>query len=466
MSRLTPSLLALDKGLDLQTAKIIAPEGSVFDTLNYEQVDFQGQKRIDGYTRYDGTVLPAINDYVVVSFTPLGNWSGFPDDVNTNLFIGGKLWAVAVKNASLAGDAAYVQILDHSMKVVPGDVLQVSGSSNIGTITSIVGGTEQGISVGEHYENVLELSDNLRSRVTTLPEPIAGLHWFKDRLYTVAGVQRFSVSPVIDGSFPDGYVGDSGTYQYDIQGGVGAKTVEVVSGSLPPSSSIDSSGLVTYTFTTIGNYSWTIRVTDSLGVFFDIEDSSTVSQENVWNSTLVFVDYVLSNSNKTVTQFRGGTNSGNQIAVSPRSSGKWYFEVQGTGLSTGAPEGRYGIGQSGISPSSGQIGSDPLSAGMGSHGFAQRSNQTSSRIAAPYPGINRCMVAFDADTGRLWFGVLGQWVNGGNPATGVNPFYTMPIGLYYPMVSFSGAGGSYTLLTKQSEMLYTPPTGFEVWQQT
>ena len=48
MSELVPSVLVLDKGLNLQTAKFIAPPGSVFDTLNYEQVDFQGHKRIDG----------------------------------------------------------------------------------------------------------------------------------------------------------------------------------------------------------------------------------------------------------------------------------------------------------------------------------------------------------------------------------------------------------------------------------
>ena len=40
MSDLVPSVLPLDKGLDLQTAKIIAPPGSVLDSLNYEQVDF------------------------------------------------------------------------------------------------------------------------------------------------------------------------------------------------------------------------------------------------------------------------------------------------------------------------------------------------------------------------------------------------------------------------------------------
>ena len=66
MSRLQPSLMVLDKGLNLQAPKILAPEGSVLDSLNYEQVDYQGQKRIDGYARYDGSVLSAFDDFVVI----------------------------------------------------------------------------------------------------------------------------------------------------------------------------------------------------------------------------------------------------------------------------------------------------------------------------------------------------------------------------------------------------------------
>lgn len=62
MSELIPNILALDKGLDLQSPKLTAPPGSVLDSLNYEQVDFQGQKRIDGFVRYDGGPLSAVYD--------------------------------------------------------------------------------------------------------------------------------------------------------------------------------------------------------------------------------------------------------------------------------------------------------------------------------------------------------------------------------------------------------------------
>ena len=68
MSELIPNILSLDKGLDLQSPKLTAPPGSVLDSLNYEQVDFQGQKRIDGYTRYDGSPLSAVKDVYLVAY--------------------------------------------------------------------------------------------------------------------------------------------------------------------------------------------------------------------------------------------------------------------------------------------------------------------------------------------------------------------------------------------------------------
>src|SRR5690606_36648439 len=71
MSNLVPSLIELNKGLDMQTPKITAEAGTVLDSLNYEQVDFQGQKRIDGFTRYDGNTLPIFDEYYALYIDPL-----------------------------------------------------------------------------------------------------------------------------------------------------------------------------------------------------------------------------------------------------------------------------------------------------------------------------------------------------------------------------------------------------------
>lgn len=195
MSELVPSMLALDKGLDLQTAKITSPPGSLLDTLNYEQVDFQGQKRIDGYARYDGTLLPAFDEYYVVDFTPGGCWVGFPEDRNTPLSINGDvIWAIAIKNANLDGDSVYIQIINHAQEVKVGDTFGMLGGSTIGTITAITPGKVYTPTPEAHYEKLLELMSIVRPRVTVLPEPVAGLHWFRDRLYSVAGTVKHAVA--------------------------------------------------------------------------------------------------------------------------------------------------------------------------------------------------------------------------------------------------------------------------------
>lgn len=159
MSELVPSVLVLDKGLNLQTAKFIAPPGSVFDTLNYEQVDFQGHKRIDGYARYDGLQLPTLDEYYIV---PAAQAS-----ITDNLIIeDGRVLAVVLAEQ---GDDLHVALVDENY-LLP------------------TPGKESGLTPDEHYELLLEYTQVLRNRVGTLPGAIIGLHWFRDRLYAVADV--------------------------------------------------------------------------------------------------------------------------------------------------------------------------------------------------------------------------------------------------------------------------------------
>lgn len=163
MSRLHPSLLALDKGLNLQTAKILAPEGSVLDSLNYEQVDFQGQKRIDGYTRYDGSVLASFDDFVVV---PNTDWqSGDGNFLGYNL--DGELFGRAL---------AAFDVSSTSFAVINENTLP----------DSYVAGIDAVANVQQHYDLVLSYQDIIRSTVENLPGAVIGLHWFRDRLYAVA----------------------------------------------------------------------------------------------------------------------------------------------------------------------------------------------------------------------------------------------------------------------------------------
>lgn len=167
MSRLNPSLLVLDKGLDLQSAKIVAPPGTSLDTLNYEQIDFQGQKRIDGYARYDGSLLSAIDDFLVVSSVTMSDYGPY-----TLAFNDGRLLGVVVDDSMLA-----IAVIDHTN--IP---------------AGAIWGSEYGFTTEEHYNYVLQFNAYLRSKVESLPGPIIGLHWFRDRLYAVVDINDYSPS--------------------------------------------------------------------------------------------------------------------------------------------------------------------------------------------------------------------------------------------------------------------------------
>jgi hypothetical protein len=213
MSELLPSLVSLDKGLNLQTAKVVAEPGSVLDGLNYEQVDFQGQKRIDGFARYDGRLLSALNEYYKITLTsPFGGSVG-------DLF--GSTSAVDDSDSGVCGvvvgvdsNVIYVAVINENAIPQPADLLYylvdgaVTGSN---AVTVVATGTASAASVDEHYTNLLDFSAVLREPVEELPGPVAGLHWFRDRLYAVAGVTAVSLTGTTPIIYPNDVLTLDGT---------------------------------------------------------------------------------------------------------------------------------------------------------------------------------------------------------------------------------------------------------------
>lgn len=197
MSNLTPDMIGLDQGLNLQTAKILAPKGSVLDTLNYEQVDFQGQKRIDGFTRYDGSVLSALDEYLVITVVDATGYT--PGSLlSTDKGLLGVL-------VSADGTTLYVAIINEKLIPVIGQSLYTSIEGellNETEVASVVRGVHAGDTPEEHYQNLLAFNQFLRDRVETLPGPVAGLHWFRDRLHAIAGVTYVSLEGTDPQIFP------------------------------------------------------------------------------------------------------------------------------------------------------------------------------------------------------------------------------------------------------------------------
>ena len=169
MSELSPSIVPLALGLDLQSPKLTAPAGSLLDCLNYEQVDFVGQKRIDGYVRYDGS----LGSYQDIFYSVLES-SGW--DVGDILVRddNSQPWAVVVDTAL---DSYTVGVIDFT--AIP------SGAVELKQLV--------GVNPEDHYDWILTYNAALRRRTTTLPGPVAGLHWFNDRLYAVSSLPQVNV---------------------------------------------------------------------------------------------------------------------------------------------------------------------------------------------------------------------------------------------------------------------------------
>lgn len=178
MSELVPSVISLEQGLNLKAPKLLATPGTMLDVLNYEQADVNGQSRINGYARYDGSVLPVVDEYYVIETTGYANAGDL-------LMVDGSVMGVVV--AVRSGRVYFVLI---NSNLLPEEGLSVSvwngGSFSVDAIYE--GKKEEGLDPETHYQNLLKFANLLRARVESLPGPIAGLHWFGDRLYAVASM--------------------------------------------------------------------------------------------------------------------------------------------------------------------------------------------------------------------------------------------------------------------------------------
>jgi hypothetical protein len=132
------------------------------DTLNYEQVDFQGQKRIEGYVRYDGNLGSYIDDYLVVDTSEYATGDVYRD-------ADGAVVGIVVGGNNLA-------VIDYN-RVPAGGIW----GKDIDTVE-------------EQYTKLLAFNAVLRARTEGLPGPVAGLHWFDDRLYAIASVLSVTIT--------------------------------------------------------------------------------------------------------------------------------------------------------------------------------------------------------------------------------------------------------------------------------
>lgn len=90
-------------------------------------------------------------------------------------------------------------------------------------------------------------------------------------------------------------------------------------------------------------------------------------------------------------------------------------------------------------------------------------NNSSSSYGVAWTVGDIIMIAFDAITGKIWFGKNGVWFNSGNPATGVNPAFSgIPVDTVDFLLWFSGRYDycASVVADKASAFTYDVPIGF------
>ena len=145
------------------------------------------------------------------------------------------------------------------------------------------------------------------------------------------------------------------------------------------------------------------------------------------------------------------------------TSGKWYFE----GVVTTQVIAEQVIGvvnQTWVNSTS--VGADVNGWGIivqsnANNGQAYHNGAVTSSYAT-FANGDIAMVAFDVDSGKIWFGRNGTWFNSGAPASGTGNIYSNLSGTIFPAFNNkTTSGGVLYANFGQRAFAYTAPSGFK-----
>ena len=160
-----------------------------------------------------------------------------------------------------------------------------------------------------------------------------------------------------------------------------------------------------------------------------------------------------------------GTTALTTSTVFP-SSGKWYCEFTCTAYGGG---GAFGFTAVGVIQSSQTINTIPTSIATVPAGLwiyrndaFKINNGTGISFGNTYGATDVIGVAFDVDSGKVWFAKNGTWQASGDPANGTNAAYTNLTGSISLAISDQGLySSSYSFNAGQRPFAYPAPTGFK-----
>jgi hypothetical protein len=193
--------------------------------------------------------------------------------------------------------------------------------------------------------------------------------------------------------------------------------------------------------------------------------STTAANYAVWNPLLLFPNttYQATMSNANMLMTRAGGGQGGAATTMAATTGKFYAEMPVTAV--GGSVTKLGVmatnDPSSISAASEYaLGDTSASVAYRSNGARLTGGTTTNSWGATYTTGDVIGVAFDADTGKIWFAKNGTFQASGDPAAGTNQAATLPTGVPFYFSAGGESGISIALNCGQQPFAYTPPSGF------
>jgi hypothetical protein len=180
-----------------------------------------------------------------------------------------------------------------------------------------------------------------------------------------------------------------------------------------------------------------------------------------WDTVNTQASLLLDDFSLTITSNNSGFHQASR-ANEGKETGKWYFEVSiddigsSLGCMIGLSIDGYGLSH--------YIGDDAYSYGYVAQTGKIMVNSSSDDYGDTYTKGDVVGVAFNADTGKLWFSKNGIWQNSGNPS-GVNPATSITTsGKLYAAVSLYYSGTVLTGRFASDDFDYTIPDGYLAYE--
>ena len=180
----------------------------------------------------------------------------------------------------------------------------------------------------------------------------------------------------------------------------------------------------------------------------------------IWDSTLTTADHTLSGGD-TICDFGGGKDSVG--AIGPKTSGKWYAEVELT--VSGSSKEYVGIAQDDLDltfePKNGSGGAGDKFWTYRTSGEVHENGSNHGSLSTATTG-DIIGIAVDVDNGDVWFAKNNTWIEG-NPAAGTGAsFATVTTSNIVVIGAGMSASSQYTIRGATAAS-YSPPSGFSYW---